>query len=106
MTSKASALRQIRFREAYFAPGKTVAVDLTVPKHVVAEPDVVVATVSLELVRQCGRGWEACAGCPAVHDPFTKGSLCNYLGAKANAVLGGFSRCGGGHTWRLKEEVK
>lgn len=77
------------------------------PEHVVAEPDVVVATFSLELVRQCGRGWEACAGCPAVHDQFSDQlSLCDYLREKANAVLGGFSRCGGGHTWRLKEEVK
>ena len=62
----------------------------------------ILTAVTLELVRQEGRNWEACAGCPATHDPFTKGSVCHYLTNLANAKMGGFSSCGGGATWRVK----
>ena len=65
----------------------------------------VLATVKLELVRQEGQ-WEACEGCPATHDPFTKGSLCRYLSNLATKAMGeGFASCGGGATWRVAPEL-
>ena len=61
----------------------------------------VLTTLKLELVRQEGR-WEACEGCPAYHDPHTKGTLCNFLSNKATKEMGdGWSSCGGGATWRI-----
>lgn len=70
----------------------------------------VLATLTVELIRQGldGKRWEACEGCPAEnqHDPHTKGTLCHFLGIEANKVMGGFSSCGGGATWRIKKEAE